>query len=523
MPHLRLARLVGALAVLAVLVPLAGGGSATAVTRPGTHRSASTSAAERALATVDAAFAETGNPLARGNAPTKSGEITIALRDLRLHLRALSGAERRRAEAYLSRPTEAGEFFGASYARAARPTSDCKVAPNKAAITSSHFCIHYPRSGGDAPPLRDRHPHNGIPDQVDKTRNVMNHVWDSIVVDGGYHAPPPDGAEGGRVNRESRFDVYLSDIGDQGLYGYCTPESPRTTPWSNHAATSYCVLDDDYREFPNHTHLENLQVTGAHEFFHSVQFAYDYGDDTYFLENTATWVEDQIYTNINDNRQFLPDSSEEDPNLALDANAARYGNWIWWRYLTEQFPNQGASDLPLLVRHTWENAISTYSINALDETLGDLGTTIPEQLSGFGVASRRPSTGFSEGSAYDTAPLATAAFDLGPGNDTTGPQSRSLKHLTNGTVRFIPDSSYDSAWHLTIDVDAANGIQQPYAAVTSIKNGSATTQMIHLGSDGAGSLTVPFDADTITELTLTNGTQAGDAAGFSYTATSSNA
>ena len=49
----------------------------------------------------------------------------------------------------------------------------------------------------------------------------------------------------------------------------------------------------------------SLRVTAAHEFFHAIQFAYDVNEDIWFMEGTATWVEDEVYDSINDNYQFL--------------------------------------------------------------------------------------------------------------------------------------------------------------------------------------------------------------------------
>ena len=49
----------------------------------------------------------------------------------------------------------------------------------------------------------------------------------------------------------------------------------------------------------------SLKVTAAHEFFHAIQFAYDVDEDLWFMEGSATWVEDEVYDSINDNYQFL--------------------------------------------------------------------------------------------------------------------------------------------------------------------------------------------------------------------------
>jgi len=42
---------------------------------------------------------------------------------------------------------------------------------------------------------------------------------------------------------------------------------------------------------PN-TPLDNIKVTAAHEFNHAIQFGYDYWEETWLMEATATWIED---------------------------------------------------------------------------------------------------------------------------------------------------------------------------------------------------------------------------------------
>ena len=69
---------------------------------------------------------------------------------------------------------------------------------------------------------------------------------------------------------------------------------------------------------PAHTPLENLEVTAAHELFHAVQFAYDYDEDAWFMEATATWAEDEVYTR----RQRQPAVPRREP-----ADASRGSRW----------------------------------------------------------------------------------------------------------------------------------------------------------------------------------------------------
>ena len=57
------------------------------------------------------------------------------------------------------------------------------------------------------------------------------------------------------------------------------------------------MIDNDYAplQFPGTTPLTDLEVTLAHEYNHVLQFGYDAFQDTWFVESTATWMEDQVY------------------------------------------------------------------------------------------------------------------------------------------------------------------------------------------------------------------------------------
>ena len=48
-------------------------------------------------------------------------------------------------------------------------------------------------------------------------------------------------------------------------------------------------------------------------------------EDLWLLETTATWVEEQVYDDINDNRQYLPVSQIYAPNIPLDAFSRNAG------------------------------------------------------------------------------------------------------------------------------------------------------------------------------------------------------
>ena len=86
-------------------------------------------------------------------------------------------------------------------------------------MCSVSFCVHYVTSTEDAPPLADADA-NGVPDQVTATLDTLESVLDLHTRVLGYRPPATDGTRGG----SAQFDVYLSQLAGDGLYGFCAPE-----------------------------------------------------------------------------------------------------------------------------------------------------------------------------------------------------------------------------------------------------------------------------------------------------------
>ena len=215
-------------------------------------------------------------------------DTTLALTRLRLAYPSLSAGERAAADALLARPTDGAadpEQFGYTTAEATP-------------LCGATFCVHYVTTTADAPAAVDVDL-DGVPDWVEATLAELEAVVAFETGTLGYRHPATDGVRGGNA----QFDVYLSQIGDDGLYGFCAPEEK--VPGQRFVYSGYCVLDNDFTEFPLGP-LPSLQVTAAHEFFHAIQFDYDATEDRWFMEATATWVEEQYADAIDDNRQYLP-------------------------------------------------------------------------------------------------------------------------------------------------------------------------------------------------------------------------
>jgi hypothetical protein len=473
--------------------------SATALANPGSdHRSA------RAVRALEQARSLVQHPEQRsaGTATAPDRDASMVLRRLAVLRSSLTGADKAAADRLLARPDQAGSSEPGTW--------EAGVATHRICYTD--LCLHWVNTTTDKVNQTDSDG-DKVPDYVEQTAAVMEHVHRTYV-GAGYRAPRSDGARGGNA----KTDVYLSNIGNQGYYGYCTSDQP-IPAGGPYNAYAYCVLDNDYSrtEFPTNTPAENLQVTAAHEYFHAVQFGYDVTEDSWFMEATATWAEDELYDAVDDNLQYLRQSPLTQPRIALDranGDLRVYGAWIFFRFLTERFP-QAAGGLPTLVRTMWQKADGAagapdqYSTLAIRSVLASRGTSLPVQYAAFADGNRRPGRTYSEGAAnhYPVAPLWTSAT-LTPRALSSGWRSTALNHLASSTARFTPSSAMTAAaWKLRVSVDMAAPTRGSVAVVTVYpKSGTPRAYRLPLSSTGAAAKNVPFSVASVlrVETTLVN-------------------
>ncbi|MCD4527102.1 MXAN_6640 family putative metalloprotease [Nocardioides sp. cx-173] len=473
LPLLALVALVGLLATL-LTAP-----SATArpdTTGRGKAAAAQPSAAERALTRAQQVLDG-----------SRRGDATLALRDLALRLDELDAGDRAAAQRVLARPT--GGKDEDSYGT--NPVStQC----------SDVVCVHWVQSGPEATTAT----------YAQTTLATATAVHKRYVA-AGYKAPKPDAGKGGN----SLPDIYIANIGDRRLYGYCTTDEKRPfkAPWDRYA---FCVVDNDYQasEFPTNTPLENLQVTVAHEYFHAVQYAYDFAEDGWLLEATAAWVEDELYDGVDDNRQYLAASPLRQPRKSMDqfdpATGYHYGVWIFFRYLGERFPaSQGG--LPTIVRDIFRRADGSgaarkdqYSWQAVSSVLRARKTTPEKIFTAFSAANRRPVKTYSEGAAYRKAPLA-GKVQLAKRQVTR--QVR-LSHLSSATYRVTPGRALKGPkWKLRVSLDMAPTYRGSQAVITLyLKNGTQRVTTVKLNKQGDGRKAVAFARGKVSwaEVTLAN-------------------
>ncbi|GAA2154456.1 hypothetical protein GCM10009844_40320 [Nocardioides koreensis] len=414
-------------------------------------------------------------------APGSHSEGTLAMRDLFAAMPDLSGSERREARAVLARPTDG--------------TND----PNYDGYTVSakrkckgHFCLHWVPTTSDAPPSKS---------WVDKTLRTMNQVWAKEVGGLNYRAPVKDGKHGGN----NLFDVYLKDIGNDGLYGYCAAEYLK--PGRKREASGYCVLDNDFdsSQFSGARPVDSLRVTAAHEFFHAVQFGYDYKEDPWLMEATSTWMEERFADGINDNRQYLPYGQVHLSSSSLDVSHQwtfnQYGNWAFFEYLSSHF---GAG----IVRRIWNAAGEfpdggkKYSTEAVAAVLGRHGG-FTDVFSRYASANTAPARNYAEGSSWPKAAI-DKRWKLSR-DKLRGSTKLTINHMASRNAVMKPDDSLaGKRWRGKVVVDGPGLAKSPAVRVVVTRaGGHQVEKTLRLSRSGVGRTTFGFSSGEVKRVTIT--------------------
>jgi hypothetical protein len=390
------------------------------------------------------------------------------MRDLFQSLDDLTPAQRKVAHGILARPTDGP----------ADPYLDGYTVP-AVKKCQGNFCVHWVTSTEDAPPSRA---------WAIKMLKLMNHVWKKEVGKLGYRPPVSDRGRGGN----KKFDVYLAQISDRGLYGYCTPE--RRKPGFQWLASGYCVLDNDFVGFPTPP-LASAEVTAAHEFFHAIQFGYDFGEDAWLLEATATWMEERIYDGVNDNRQYLPASQVARPQIPLDyfsqSTGEQYGNWAFFEFLSKRYGNG-------IVKQIWNKAAAfpgapdLYSTQAIVSALKP-HTGFKRDYAEFASANLLPAKFYAEGKSWNLPTTYGGPVTLSRADRRTGKLGTSLLHMSSASWQVKSSSSLkNKKWYLKVKVDGPSSFRMPAAYVLVAKRKGFDKRFVKLNGKGNGQVIVPF-------------------------------
>jgi hypothetical protein len=346
---------------------------------------------------------------------------------------------------------------------------------------------------------------------VETNVTVLESLWQKEVVEYGFR-PPRSDIDIPNHGPDGRVDVYLADLVDRGILGYCAPERPPN--YQSFNASGYCVLDNDYTPAqvgaPGLAGLLELELTAVHEFFHDIQFGYDASDDVWLLEGTATWIEDEAFPNVYEAYNRFPYSALRQPQVPVDFVSAtkpyQYGSWVFWRFLEELLAPDASHYAPQVIRRVWELADASpggpdmYSLQAVEAVLAEHGIPFRTAFLDFALANFRPASFYREGKTWPAAPVQRVQR-IGSGGRASA--TLRLDHLSSRYVAFVPGRGARAGSQLSLNLDLpVLGKAPAAAALVYSRRGAPSTRRIPLSLAGNGSIRVPFGSKQVSRVVL---------------------
>ena len=381
--------------------------------------------------------------------------------------------------------------------------------------SAGHFKVHYAAIGADAPPPADTN-FNGIPDWVETVAATFETVRASYIALG-YNPVPTSGGVA--------YDIYLRDLATLKYYGVTTSSQPAPSAGYPNAYTSWMEIDNNFTDSIYHpttyTPLQSLQITAAHEYHHAIHFGYTIYFDAWYAEATSTWMEDELYDNVNQLYNYISAwfiGSTKSLDLAVGSDAATsgagYSRWIFNRYLAEEHT-------PGVVLGAWQKLAGLASPGGgadipmapvLDSLLSSTSynSSLGNEFFGF---TKRVYTREWTTRTYDLSRIPAyspvATYSSYPVNSTNSPTPYvSLPAYSFAYYKFIPTSNVPT---LTVYVNKTSGIQ-----TALFKKVSGVPSEISADASGAYYTVNNFSFDDEVVLLITNTSSTdGHSANFS--------
>ncbi len=349
---------------------------------------------------------------------------------------------------------------------------------------------------------------------VQAMATVFENVYTKTVTTMGYPDPPNDSAispNGG----DSKMDIYVMDCGYYGVYGYTASEG------SGSSQPSFMVMDNDFVGFPT-APQDAMKVTAAHEYHHVVQFGINSQADAWIMEATATWMEDQIYDDINDNLQYLNDGANsffKNPEISLDLSQDPfwYGKWIWLEYMETKWDQAVVKNIWLDYLSKSGSGVDAITDVLLDEVLLGEDTSLRKAFTEFATWNYVQSeldgvTLYRDASLYDSVNIANAQSTIGynldyssASSDIFTAQTLSVDHLAAKYFKLTPGSSITESQNDTLTVYIKGTTDRRVDVVPVIKSagGLYTKVALSLDNSNYGKIEIAnFNRSDVSEVVL---------------------
>ncbi|MGB5138143.1 MAG: MXAN_6640 family putative metalloprotease, partial [Candidatus Zixiibacteriota bacterium] len=336
-----------------------------------------------------------------------------------------------------------------------------------------YFRLHFDTSGPNSIPLADNDS-SGVPDYIERAANFADSSWLYEVVTLGHYPPVSDGSQGG----SDQYDIYFQQV---PYYGFTSPETAGPAAWNDFS--SHIVVHNTFTGgFPTNDDPEGLvlgalKVTIAHEFYHAIQFAYDVSEESYFMEESSTWMEEMAYPQVNDNYNYLPFFYAAVQTGLQAGGSHRYGSFIWPKFLQERFGVE-------IMREIWSRCRSVSAPTAWGSALDSAGGTIEKEFIRFvnwnyHTGNRDAGAGFEAAADYPQVNIMDYHYTLPDSGNVSAqpPEPFASNYIVvenlngySGMLVFDFTGLSATTWGITYVVDYGGGVYAD-SIISPIQNG----------------------------------------------------
>lgn len=328
-------------------------------------------------------------------------------------------------------------------------------------IDTAHFRVHFASSGVN---MIYGWPNTAYRDSV---AAACEKSWTFYHTTKGWPVPPSDGTAGGGSNL---IDCYVTNL--SGVYGYTEAESGVPGGYQNDY-TSFFVIDNDYAGFGYPTPYPPMQVTVAHEYHHVVQMGLNANGAGWFMENTSTFMEDEVYDAVNDNYNYLSCYFGVPYTRLHSTNGCwEYACFIWPTYLSENWDHS-------VIRDVWLHLAQYLNVyTAFDTILAPYGKNLDTGVAEWTrwnvyTGTRDDGDHYIEGAAYNRYVNYDNSINTYPRTDVHPSTSKMPQGLGANYTRFLKQSgSVDNKIIVTYDMLNACSYNHVISFVRKFQNQS---------------------------------------------------
>jgi hypothetical protein len=355
-------------------------------------------------------------------------------------------------------------------------------------LSNTHFKVHYL---DDSDAANSGNDHACSAAYAQGILDAAAVAWDHEVNTLGYHQPLVDadyasdyGSDPDLWGGDGRVDIYIYD-GDWS--GATVGEiNPSGGYWVGFFMVALGVYDDGH-------------PTTSHEFFHLIQYYYDRSQGSFWKEATCTWMQDDVFHDINDRVVQRVNNFLHDPQIPLDdtSGSHEYYACLWPIFLES---HQGID----IMKEIWIDAserssngiVGDDTYDATERILNNYGDDLRSAFEVFITKNYNQSI-YPDGVDYNTVYI-EQSFTLSPTVRTTNEITVFIDHMASRYAKMVPDAALADETLLVVEARDMASIDK--RAVIIVKDGSTYTEY----QAGGGPVTIA-DFGTVDEVVLALG------------------